>query len=1088
MKRIKFFLAFVLVSGAIVASLGAADSRMMHYPDINGNLVVFVYAGDIWSVDAEGGNARRLTSHEGMELFPKISPDGQWIAFSGEYGGNRQVFIMPSEGGVPQQLTWYNSVGAMPPRGGFDNVVLDWTPDSRKVLFRSNRTEFGERNGKYFLVRIDGGPAENLPIVNGGIATFSPDAGKLCFTPVDREFRTWKRYKGGRATDLWIYDLNENASEQITDFTGSDQWPVWEGNNIFFVSDRDLKLNIYRFNTQTREITQMTHFTEMDVLWPSGQHGHMVFENDGFLYKMNLETGATEKIIVNIHFDNPNLVSYFKNVKDNIHSASISPTGKRVLLDARGDIFSVPAEQGSVVNLTKTQGIREIFPVWSPDGKNIVYYSDASGEYEIYLLENKKGAEPEQLTSGSSAWKNNSVWSPDSRYLVYSDRTLNLKLLDMKTKKEHVIDRAADSEISDYSFSPDSKWIAYSKESPNGQPAVWVYQINEETTYQLTDHTFSDYSPVFSEDGNYIFFFSNRHFNISFSSFEFDYLYNNAVGIYAMILKADGPKLIKDKNDVEPVQKEEDAEAEKEKGKDEKEEEKTVEVQIDREGINNRIEALPLSSGGYRNLMPVKGGLLYLNQGKLEMYDLEEEKSKGIMDGISGVQVSADKNMMLYRFNNAYGVLPVKPDSKPDAGKLKLDNLEMKIDPAKEWVQIFNDGWRIFRDYFYVDNLHGVDWQAVKERYGQWVPYLGSRAGLDFILGEMVSESNVGHAYVNRGDSKEVERIDGGLLGARLEPESHAGRFRIAGIYDSENWNSRRRSPLRAPGVDVTEGDYLLAVNGQNITTKENPYRYLENLAGKRTEITVSDNADGSNPRTSVIEPVPSEGELMYLTWVNQRRKMVDDLSGGRIGYIHVPNTSQEGNRELFRGMYAYHDKEALIIDDRYNGGGFIPDVMTDLLDRKTLSYWQRNGLNPMRTPDIAHDGPKAMLINGYSSSGGDAFPFYFKKKELGVLIGTRTWGGLVGISGNASLVDGGSISVPQFGVYDENGEWIIEGIGIYPDIEVTDRPEQLAKGEDPSIEKAVEVLLKQLEEKPAKKVKTPEPPDRSEWIEKKIE
>ncbi len=1088
MKRVHFLQALIVVSGMMVASPGAADSRLMHYPDINGSLVVFVYAGDIWSVDADGGDARRLTSHEGMELFPKISPDGQWIAFSGAYGGNRQVFVMPSEGGVPKQLTWYNSVGVMPPRGGYDNVVLDWTPDSQNILFRSNRTEFGERNGKYFTVSIDGGPAEMLPIVNGGIATFSPDAGKLCFTPVDREFRTWKRYKGGRATDLWIYDLSENSSEQITGFAGSDQWPVWVGEYIFFVSDRDLKLNIYRYNTQTREVTQMTRFTEMDVLWPSGQNGQLVFENDGFLYKMNLETGTTEKITVDIHFDNPNLVATIKNVKDDIHSAAISPTGKRVLFDARGDIFSVPAEHGSVVNLTQTQGIREIFPAWSPDAKYVVYYSDATGEYEIYLLENKKGAEPVQLTSGSSAWKYSGEWSPDSRYLVYSDRTLNLKLLDIETKKERVIDRASDSEIRDYAFSPDSKWITYSKESPNGQPAVWVYNLPEETTHQLTGNTFSDYSPVFSDDGNYIFFLSNRDFNLSFSSFEFDYLYNDAVRIYAMILKADGPQLFKDKNDVEPIKEEESDEAKKEKGNDENKKDESVSVQIDPEGITNRIEALPLPPGGYRNPVTVEGGLLYMNGRKLEMYDIEEEKSKNIMDGISGVQVSADKKMMFYRFNSDYGVLPVKPDSKPEEGKLKLDGLEMKIDPAKEWAQIFNDGWRIFRDYFYVDNLHGVDWQAVKERYGQWVPYVGHRAGLDFVLSEMVSESNVGHAYVNRGDSKQVKRIDGGLLGARLEADNQAGRFRIAEIYDSENWNSSRRSPLKAPGVDVNEGDYLVAVNGKNITAGENPYRYLENLAGKRTEITVSAHADGSNPRTSIIEPVQSEGELMYLTWVNQRRRMVDELSGGRIGYIHVPNTSQEGNRELFRGMYAYHDKEALIIDDRYNGGGFIPDVMADLLNRKTLSYWQRNGLNPMQTPGIAHDGPKAMLINGYSSSGGDAFPYYFRKKELGTIIGTRTWGGLVGISGNASLVDGGSISVPQFGVYDENGEWIIEGIGIYPDIEVTDRPEQLAKGEDPCIEKAVEVLLKQLNEKPVKKVKTPEPPDRSGWIENNID
>ncbi len=1080
--------ALLLIAGIFFSANAVSDSRLMRFPDINGNLVAFVYAGDIWTVSSNGGDARRLTSHEGMELFPKISPDGKWIAFSGEYSGSRQIFVIPSQGGVPRQLTWYNSVGVVPPRGGFDNIVLGWTPDSKNILFRSNRTEFGERNGKYFTVNIDGGFEKPLPIVNGGIATFSPDAEKICFTPVDREFRTWKRYKGGRATDLWIYDLNNNTSEQITSFAGSDQWPVWYGNKIFFASDRDLKLNIHSYDTQSKETKQITHFKELDVLWPSGQNGQLVFENDGFLYKLNLETGKSEKINVNIHFDNPLLLPYFKNVKENIHSYTLSPTGKRALFDARGDIFSVPAENGSIENLTQTQGVREIYPAWSPNGKYIAYISDKTGEYEIYLLENKKGAKPMQLTSGSSAWKYAAIWSPDSKYLAYSDRSLQLKIINIETKKESIADKAVESEIRNFAFSPDSRWIVYAKETSNGQPAIWVYNIEDTKSIQLTDHTFNDFAPVFSADGNYIFFLSNRDFNLGFSSFEFDYVYQNATRIYAMILAADGPKLFKDKNDVEPVK---EGETENQKKEDEqtsgKKEDKLT-VRIDTEGINNRIVVLPPATGNYRDLIPVEGGLLYLVGGKLEKYDIEKEKSEEIMSNVSQVQVSADNKTMLYRSGNDYGITAIKPGIKPDEGKLNLDNLEMKIEPRKEWIQIFNDAWRIFRDYFYVDNLHGVNWKKVKENYIKWIPYVGHRADLDHILSEMVSELNAGHAYINWGDFEQVKRIEGGLLGAKLEPDAKANKFKISEIFDSENWNSQRRSPLTTPGVDVNEGDYLISINGKEIKTDENPYLYLENTAGKRTEITVSANADGSNPRTSVIEPVKSELELMYLTWVNQRRELVDKLSNGRIGYIHVPNTSYEGNRELFRGMYAYHDKEALIIDDRYNGGGFIPDVMTSLLDRKTLSYWQRSGLEPMRTPGVAHDGPKVMLINGYSSSGGDAFPYFFKKKGLGTLIGTRTWGGLVGISGNAQLVDGANISVPRFGIYDENENWIIEGIGVYPDIEVVDRPEQLAKGEDPSIEKAVEVLLRQLKENPVKKVKKPQPPNRAGWIEEDID
>ena len=1075
----KLFVILIAL-GNFQSGKAAEDARLMRFPDINKNLVAFVYAGDIWTVNSTGGDARRLTSHEGMELFPKISPDGNWIAFSAEYSGSRQVYIIPAEGGKSKQLTYYNSVGLMPPRGGFDDVVLDWAPDSKNILIRANRTEFGERNGKYFLVNIEGGLEKPLQIVNGGFAALSPDAKKLVFTPVDREFRSWKRYKGGRATDLWIYDLEENTSEQITDFDGSDQCPVWYNNKIFFTSDRDLKLNIYSYDTQTKAVEQITKFTDFDVLWPSGSNGQLVFEKGGFLYKTNLETGETEKITVNINFDNPNLVSYFKTVTGNIHSYSISPTGKRALFDARGDIFSVPAENGNIENLTQTQGIREVYPSWSPNGKYISYYSDTTGEYEIYLLENKKDAKPQQITTNSSAWKYENEWSPDSKYLLYSDRTLQLKLLNIETKVETVVDKATENEFRSYVFSPDSKWITYVKQAPNGYSSIWVYNIPEAKNIQLTDNSFSDNSPVFSTDGKTIYFLSDRDFNLDFSSFEFNYVYNKSTRIFAMALKADGEKLFKDKFDIEPVKMEL---KEKTKDKEEKKEE-AVNVTIDVEGINNRIIALPPKAGEYRNLAAVDGGVLYINDGKLTKYNIAEEKEEVILEKAIQAQVSADGKMMLYRSGRDFGITKIAPGQKPDAGKLKLDNLEMKIDPAKEWQQIYNDGWRIYRDFFYVNNLHGIDWEAVKKNYAQLVPFVGHRADLDFILSEMVSESNTGHSYVDWGDFEKPKRIEGGLLGAKLLADEKSGYYKITKIYQGQNWDESLRSPLTEQGVNVKEGDYLISIDGHEIKTTNNPYEFLENTIGKQVEIVVNSTPENDFARTSIIKPIKSELDLLYYNWVIERRAMVDKLSGGKIGYIHVPNTAVEGNRELFKGMYAYNDKEALIIDDRYNGGGFIPDVMADLLNRKTLSYWNVNGLTPMKTPGVAHNGPKVMLINGYSSSGGDAFPYYFRKKGLGQLIGTRTWGGLVGISGNARLVDGGNISVPRFGIFDENSEWIIEGIGVYPDIEVVDRPEQLAKGVDPGIEKAVEVLLKELEKNPPKKVKVPEPPNRSGWNE----
>jgi len=1089
-KLLKALVSISLIISATTSLKSMDDARLLRFPDINGNLIAFVYAGDIWTVNANGGEARRLTSHEGLELFPKISPDGKWIAFSAEYSGSRQIWVMPSEGGTAKQLTWYNSVGVMPPRGGFDHVVLDWTPDSKQILIRANRTTFGERQGKYFLVNIDGGLEKPLQIVNGGFAVLSPDAKKICFTPVDREFRTWKRYKGGRATDLWIYDLENNSAEQITTFAGTDQWPVWYGKYIYYTSDRDLRLNIYRYDLLTKENKQLTFHTEFDVMWPSGRNGKIVYESGGYLYVLDLSTETTEKISVSLKFDNPNLVPYFKNVKSDIHSFSVSPAGKRALFDARGDIFSVPAENGVIENLTETQGVREIYPMWSPDGKYISYYSDATGEYEVYLLENKKGAKPRQLTFNSSAWKYEPEWSPDSRYLAYSDRTLKLWLLDVETGKQTEIDHATMSEIRSFDFSPDSQWLTYDKESENGLSAVWVYHIPTGKATQLTNDLFGDRQPVFGKCGKFLFFVSNRDFNLAFSSFEFDYLYNKAARIYAVALKNDGSKLIKDKNDVEPVKAEEKEPAKPAKNnqKEEKPSETKIQVTIDFEGINNRVEALPVTAGDYRIVGPADGGLLYISEGKLMRYNAADQKTEEIMDRVSWARPTADGKMFMYRSGEDYGIVKVAPNQKAGAGKLNLEQMEMKIDPRKEWDQIYKDGWRIFRDYFYVDNLHGVDWVGLRKTYGQLLPYVGHRFDLDYIINEIISEANAGHAYGDWGDFARVKRVDTGLLGADLEADENAGRYKITRIYQGENWNPARRSPLTEAGVDVKVGDYLISINGKEITTKDNPYMFLENLAGKRVEIAVNAKPQATGARTSTITTITSELELFYFNWVKERRAMVDKLSGGRIGYIHVPNTSTDGNRELFRGMYTYHNKEALIIDDRYNGGGFIPDRMIDLLDRRTLNYWHRNGLWPSRTPGIAHDGPKAMLINGYSSSGGDAFPYYFRKTGQGPLIGTRTWGGLIGISGNARLVDGGYIAVPRFGIFDENEEWIIEGIGVYPDIEVVDRPEQLAKGIDPCIEKAVEILLKELEKNPPRKVKPPTPPDRSKWIEVEIE
>jgi tricorn protease len=1085
-------LAALLFAILFTNSLFAKDDvRLLRYPDINGNQVVFVYAGSIWSVDATGGDARKLTSHEGLELFPKISPDGKWIAFCAEYSGSRQVYVMPSQGGTPKQLTYYNEVGVMPPRGGFDNVVLGWTSDSKKILFRGNRTPYGDRMGKYFLISIDGGFEEPLAVPYGGFGVLSPDNNKLAFTFVDREFRTWKRYKGGRASNIWVYDLVNNSSEQITDSKGTDQIPVWYGENIFFASDRDLWLNIYSYHTKTKDIKQITFHKDFDVMWPSGSNGQMVYENGGNIYKLDLNSGKYDKIVVNIKYDFANTLPYFKNVKDNIHSYAVSPSGKRVLFGARGDVFSVPAKDGTTRNLTQTQGVRDVYPQWSPDGKWIAYHSDATGEYELYIIENKLDAKPIQLTQNSKGWKYSPEWSPDSKFIVFFDRSMKLQLIDINTKKITVVDTPVFTEIGDYSFSPDSKWITYTKENSNRQSSIWVYNIASSKNTQLTNYTFQDNNPVFSKCGHYIFFTSNRDFNLAFSSFEFDYLYNNATRIYALPLTDKAPRLFQPKEDEESGKEKDNNVEDKKKEKDKSKVEdvkKEVNVVIQAERANNRIVAFPLPSGNYWNLQVVEGGLVYFNNAGLNRYKLKEQTDEVIMPGISNAVVSADGSSFAYVSGSNYGVAPLSPGQDASKNLVSLDNLNMKIEPVKEWAQIFKDGWRIYRDFFYVGNIHNVDWDEFYDRYSKLLPSLNHRFDLDYIFGEMIAETNTGHAYVDWGDFDRVKRVETGLLGADLTPDKKNNRFIISKIYKGENWDKTRISPLTMQGIDIKEGEYLISIEGNNVTTADNPYKFLENRVGVATRITVNANPNAQGARTYVVHPIASELELFYLDWVNSRREMVDKLSGGKIGYMHLPNTAHDGNRELHRGLYAYHDKEALIIDDRFNGGGFIPDRMIDMLDRKTFAYWHRHGLSPMKTPGVAHDGPKVMLINQYASSGGDALPFFFRKLGLGTIIGTRTWGGLVGMTRNASLVDGGYIGVPRFGIYNEEGEWIIEGVGIYPDIEVVDEPHKIARGEDPSLEKAVEVLLKQLEENPPVKWKTPTDPDRSKWIEIEIE
>jgi len=1085
MKKSLLILITILLLSSY--SFAVKDVRLLRMPDMNKDFIVFVYAGDIWSVSSNGGEAKRLTSHVGLELFPKISPDGKWIAFSGEYSGSRQIYVMSSNGGVPKQLTYYNDVGIMPPRGGWDHIVLDWTPDSKKILFRANRTPYGQRNGKYFLISREGGYEEPLQIPEGGLATFSPNGKKLVYTPISREFRTWKRTKGGRAADVWCYDLDKNIANRLTTFKGTDHLPFWYKDSIYFVSDRDLRLNIYRYNPKGKPV-QITKFKDYDVMWPSGNNGYIAFEKGGYLFKLNLDSGKSERVSVEINFDNPNLMSYYKNVKDFIDNSTLNKGGKRVIFEARGDLFSVPAEKGVTVNLTNTQGIRETSPVWSPDGKWIAYISDKTGNYEIYLMDPKSKKSSIKLTD-NKIWKTPVTWSPDSKSFIYlMDR--QLRLFNINTKIDKLIDRDKAGNINDYSWAANSKWITYSKNDDNALSSIWVYSVEKGKNYRITNTRYNDNSPVFSSCGKYIFFVSDRDFIMNFakgfSSMEFDFVMTDTTRMYAVALTEDAPNIFKEKNDLEELNKTVKTKKDK-KSKKSKKEKKELKIRFDFNGINDRIVAFPISKGRIFIIDDIGGKVLYYKGRGLRLFDLKTKKDNLVISGVGAGAISPDKKKLLYSSRGKWGIIDIRPKQKVGTGTLNLSGLVMKINPRLEWKQIFNDGWRLYRDFFYVRNMHGVDWKAIGKKYSKLLKDLSHRFDLDYIFGEMVGELNVGHTYVNWGDFKRVKRVDTGLLGADIIADYKTKRYKIKKIYTGENWNERTRSPLTEQGINVNENDYVIKINGINVTTETNFYKYLENTAGKKISITVSKNAGGTNLRKYWIKPIRSELGLFYYNWVKTRREMVDKLSGGKIAYIHVPDTAISGNREFFKGLYAYSNKKAYIIDDRYNGGGWDPAKMINKLTQKTTSYWKSRGIDLRQAPRFAVNGPMVMLINHYSSSGGDNFPYLFKLFKLGKLIGTRTWGGLVGYSGTPSLVDGPSFAIPTSGIVGRDGQFAVEGVGIYPDIEVYDRSDLVAKGHDPSLERAVKYLMKELKKKTFVKPKVPKDPNRSKWFEKEI-
>lgn len=1055
----------------MVAAYQTQDTRLLRFPDIHKESVTFVYAGDIYIANIKTGKSTRLTDHIGFETFPKFSPDGSQIAFSAQYNGSRQVYVMNRDGSDLNQLTYYNDVGVMPPRGGFDYRVLDWTPDGKHIVFRANRTPYGQRVGRPYIVPAAGGLEQPLAIPETGGGMLSPDGKQYVYTPIDREFRTWKRTRGGRAQDVWVYDLENNKSKQLTTDRATDQQPTWVNNNIYYVSDREYTLNLYKHQDGKNPI-KVTNHSDFDVLWPSAGPNAIVYENGGYLYRFDDATQQSEKLSINVQGNREHTMAYSKNVSDFIDSMDVSHDGKRVLFTARGELFSVPVKNGPTRNLSHTPKGREISATWSPNGRYIAYMSDETGEYEIYLKDRANNNQVKQLTSNGSIWRFEPVWSPDNKKLLFSDQNHTLWWLDIKTGKQRKIDTAKYNEdgLTSYIWSPNSEDIVFVKNNENRYASLWHYNLKDKRVTRLTDDMSSETNPAFSPDGQQLYFTSERDFNLTFSSYEFDYMFNNATRLYSVAVNSKIKPLNTPLSDEISIV---DSKADK----DDKKSAKAPSNYIESNGFMSRVVALNVPAGNYGALSGVKDGVLTLSAGELKLVpNAVDGEVATIAAGVSNYKVSANAEHIIARAGKNISV--IKPEAKQDlkATQLNLQDMVLKIDPQTEWAQMYREGWRTLRDWFYDENHHGQDWDAILARYQPMADAIAHRADLDYVLSEIAGEINSGHIYVNSGDMPTSPRLQHGLLGAEISAHK-SGFVKIETIFKGENWHENFRSPLNETGINANVGDYIIAVNGRSVKSVVNFYELLENTQGKSVELLLSKSPSLKNSWKVMVTPIASETGLRYLQWAQSRAEYVNKLSDGRIGYVHLPNTHYEGNRSLFKNFLPQTNKEAMIIDDRYNGGGFIPEHMITWLARKPLNYWKRRGVEPTKTPQFAHDGPKAMLINGYSSSGGDALPYYFRQAGLGKLIGTRTWGGLIGISGNPGLVDGGSVIAATFRILDNEGNWIIENEGVSPDIEVIDRPELIQAGQDPSIERAVKELLKELKANPKKPLVVPAPP-----------
>ncbi len=1072
--RLTILPLLVLAASTVVGA--RADTLLLRSPTVGADHIAFVHAGDLWIADREGGDPRRLTVHPGVEAEPFLSPDGSMVAFTGHYDGNADVYVVPVGGGEPRRLTFHPG----------EDHARGWTPDGAQVLFRSAREVQARRDFKVFAVATGGGLPVALPMPTANHVALSPDGTRAAYTPFRDAFHTWKRYRGGRTTPIWVLDLATHEHVEIPRPNASDTNPVWAGDRLLLLSDRDGTMNLYGWHPG-EDVEPLTTFTDWDVKRASVHGDTVIFERAGQLHELDLGTDQVRTLPIRIDADLPHMRAHWEDATSFIEAMDISPTGVRAVFGARGEILTLPAEDGDVRNLTLSAGVHDRHPSWSPDGSRIAWVSDASGEYELMIGPQDGLGEVEAIPLGDASFYYGVLWSPDDSHIAYTDKRLNLWVMDLDEKRPTLV--ATDPfdyppRSLDPAWSPDGRYLAYTQRQANHLRAVFIYDVQAGTHHRITDGMSDVVSATFSPDGRFLYFAASTNFALGGGWLDMS-SYERPLrrALYLVVLSADEPSPLFPEAGDEPMDEPAEDEGKKKKDKGEDEAEDEVVVTFEPHGIDQRILALPVGEGPYSDLHAAADGLLLYVEAdddgdELVRFDLDELESTELFEGIRGYTVSGDGNKLLIAYGDGgYGIVDAAGDPPDDGGRLDLSGLRVRVDPRAEAEQIFEEAWRIQRDWFYDPGMHGIDWPAMRERYRPWVDHVGHRADLNYLLGELIGELVVGHAYRWGGDHPDVNGPGVGLLGADYELTD--GHLRVARIYSGLNWNPDLRAPLTEPGVDVAVGDYLLAVNGRPVGG--NPHAALEATAGVQTVLTVNARPTTKGAREVTVVPVGDEIGLRHRAWVEANRALVDQATDGRVAYVYMPNTAGAGYTSFNRYFFAQLDREAVIIDERYNGGGSVADYIVDMLARRPLNMLVTREGEDYPSPTAVMHGPKVMIVNQDAGSGGDCLPHYFRQLGLGQLVGTRTWGGLIGIYDYPQLIDGGMVTAPRIAFYGPDGQWTAENVGIYPDIEVEMTPAAVIAGGDPQLERAIEVILEELAQQGDTSMPRPPFPDYGE-------